>query len=300
MPPPLQGLVIHAIVDDGCSLMEANRVGFPPMSAMKKKTAWTTTKLRALKGKEKIVCLTAYDYSTAKLVDEAGVHLIMVGDSLSMTMLGHESTIPVTMEDMIHHTRAVVRGVDRALVVTDMPFLSYQASVSQAVENAGRILKKGRADAVKLEGGAIRKETVEMLVENGIPVMGHIGLTPQSVKEFGGYRVQGKHPRDANKLKEGSKALEEAGCFSIVLEGIPAELAGEITNSIAIPTVGIGAGPQCDGQVLVIQDLLGMFDDISPKFVKRYAEVGDAIKGAVEAYAADVQRGDFPGPEHCY
>jgi 3-methyl-2-oxobutanoate hydroxymethyltransferase len=270
------------------------------MSTNKKKTPWTTTKLRALKGKEKIVCLTAYDYSTARLVDEAGVHLIMVGDSLSMTMLGHESTIPVTMEDMIHHSRAVVRGVTRALVVTDMPFLSYQASVSQAVENAGRILKEGRADTVKLEGGAIRKETIEALVENGIPVMGHIGLTPQSVKEFGGYRVQGKRPRGADKLKADAKALEEAGCFSIVLEGIPAELAGEITDSIGIPTVGIGAGPRCDGQVLVIQDLLGMYNDLKPKFVKRYAELGDAITGAVEAYATDVRNGDFPGPEHCY
>ena len=276
------------------------RIRIIHMSTEKKAPPWTTTRFRKLKGREKIVCLTAYDYSTARLVDEAGVHLIMVGDSLGMTMLGHESTIPVTLDDMIHHSRAVVRGVTRALVVTDMPFLTYQASIPQAVENAGRILKEGHADAVKLEGGAIRKETVEVLVENGIPVMGHVGLTPQSVKEFGGHRVQGKRARDAEKLKTGAQALEEAGCFSIVLEGIPPNLAAEITESIGIPTIGIGAGPHCDGQVLVIHDLLGMYNDLTPKFVKQYADLGGIIKGAVELYATDVKRGKFPGPEHCY
>ena len=261
---------------------------------------WTTARIRALKGKEKIVSLTAYDYSTARLVDAAGIHLIIVGDSLGMTVLGYDSTIPVTMQEMIHHTRAVARGAPHPLVVSDMPFLSYQASIEQAVDNAGRLMKEGDADAVKLEGGAIRRETIEVLVANGIPVMGHIGLTPQSVKAFGGYRVQGRKNNEAETLMGDARVLEEAGCFAIVLEGIPATLGEEISRRLAIPTVGIGAGPGCDGQVLVIQDMLGMFSDFAPRFVKRYAEVGKAMREAFAAYHREVQDGAFPGPEHCY
>jgi len=261
---------------------------------------WTTSRIRACKGKEKIVSLTAYDYSTARLLDAAGIHLIIVGDSLAMTVLGYDSTIPVTMEEMIHHTRAVARGAPHPLIVGDMPFLSYQASISQAIDNAGRMIKDGNADAVKIEGGALRSETVSRLVENGIPVMGHIGLTPQSVKEFGGYHVQGKDERKAGKLLEDALVLEEAGCFSIVLEGIPADLGAEISGRLEIPTVGIGAGPGCDGQVLVIQDMLGMFEEFTPKFVKQYADLGDVMREAFTAYFREVQDGTFPGPEHCY
>lgn len=253
-----------------------------------------------MKGREKIVSLTAYDYSTAKLVDEAGVHLIIVGDSLGMTMLGYDSTIPVTMSDMIHHTRAVARGATQALIVADMPFLSYQVSVERAVDNAGRLLQEAHADAVKLEGGTIRQRTIRILVNNGIPVMGHIGLTPQSVKEFGGYRVQGRDAKDARQLRKDAVALEAAGCFSIVLEGIPSELAKEITEAVQVPTVGIGAGPHCDGQVLVVQDMLGVFSDFSPKFVKKYAALGEDMKEAFRRYGEEVRSGQFPGPEHSY
>jgi len=270
------------------------------MSACNNLRTWNTWSIRNLKGKEKVVCLTAYDYSTARIVDESGIHLILVGDTLGMTMLGYESTIPVTLQDMIHHTRAVSKGALHALVVADMPFLSYQVSISQAVENAGRLLKEANADAVKIEGGAIRKETVHVLIENGIPVMGHIGLTPQSVKELGGYRVQGKTEKASAKLREDAASLEDAGCFSIVLEGIPADLGKDISELISIPTIGIGAGPDCDGQVLVIQDMLGMFSDFNPRFVKRYAELGDQMKKAFSTYAHEVQQGTFPGPEHCY
>lgn len=261
---------------------------------------WTTSRIQAQKGKQKIVCLTAYDYSTARLVDEAGIHLIIVGDSLGMTVLGYESTIPVTMEDMIHHTRAVARGAAHALVVADMPFLSYQASLELAIDNAGRLLKEADADAVKIEGGAFRRPVVEALIQNGIPVMGHIGLTPQSVKAFGGYKVQGRTPDQAEQLHADARALAEAGCFSLVLEGIPADLSTALSAEIPIPTIGIGAGPGCDGQVLVIQDMLGMFGDFQPRFVKRYASLGDTMQEAFQQYTRDVQDGTFPGPEHCY
>ncbi len=270
------------------------------MSTHAKLTKYTTSRIRALKGKQKIVSLTAYDYSTAKLLDEAGIHLILVGDSLGMTVLGYDSTIPVTMEDMMHHIRAVARGASHALIVGDMPFLSYQASIEQAIDNAGRLLKEANADAVKIEGGAIRRETVEALVENGIPVMGHIGLTPQSVKAFGGYKVQGRGEAQAEQLREDARILEAAGCFSIVLEGMPTDLSTEISQELSIPTVGIGAGPGCDGQVLVIQDMLGMFDDFTPKFVKQYAQLGDVMKQAFAEYTKEVQDGTFPGPENCY
>lgn len=261
---------------------------------------WTVTRIRKRKGKGKIVSLTAYDYATARLVDEAGIHLIIVGDSLGMTMLGYESTIPVTMDDMRHHAAAVMRGVKRALVVADMPFLSFQVSIEQAVDNAGRLIKEAGADAVKIEGGAFRAPVVRALVENGIPVMGHIGLTPQSVRAMGGYKVQGRSDEDAQRLKEDAVALEEAGIFSLVLEGMPATLAAGITSAISIPTVGIGAGPDCDGQVLVIHDLLGMFGDFQPRFVKRYANLGDDMRRAFETYRREVEDGTFPGEEHCY
>ena len=270
------------------------------MNRPPKLRTWNTASIRGLKGKERIACLTAYDYSTARLVDASGIHLIIVGDSLGMTMLGYDSTIPVTMDDMMHHTRAVSKGAPHALVVTDMPFLSYQVSISQAVDNAGRLIKEAHAGAVKIEGGSIRKDTVRVLNENGIPVMGHIGLTPQSVKALGGYRVQGKDETAARILKEDAQILEDAGCFSVVLEGIPAGLGKEISESIQIPTIGIGAGPDCDGQVLVIQDMLGMFGDSTPRFVKRYANLGEQMKKAFEAYAREVQDGTFPGPENCY
>lgn len=261
---------------------------------------WTVTRIRKRKGKGKIVSLTAYDYATARLVDEAGIHLIIVGDSLGMTVLGYESTIPVTMDDMRHHAAAVMRGVKRALVVADMPFLSFQVSIEQAVDNAGRLIKEAGADAVKIEGGAFRAPVVRALVENGIPVMGHIGLTPQSVRAMGGYKVQGRSDEDAQRLKEDAVALEEAGIFSLVLEGMPATLAAGITSAISIPTVGIGAGPDCDGQVLVIHDLLGMFGDFQPRFVKRYANLGDDMRRAFETYRREVEDGTFPGEEHCY
>ena len=261
---------------------------------------WSVDRIRKLKGKGKIVSLTAYDYSTAQLVDAAGMNLIIVGDSLGMTMLGYDSTIPVTMEDMIHHTRAVARGAKSALIVADMPFLSYQVTLDQAVDNAGRLIKDAGADAVKIEGGAFRAETVRHLIANGIPVMGHIGLTPQSVRAFGGYKVQGKSGEAADQLKADAVALAEAGVFSLVLEGMPAALASDITAAIDVPTVGIGAGPGCDGQVLVVHDMLGMFSKFTHKFVKRYAELGEAMRNAFAAYKQEVEHGTFPSDEHCY
>lgn len=261
---------------------------------------WTADRLRKQKGQGKIVSLTAYDYSMAQAVDAAGIQLIIVGDSLGMTMLGYDSTIPVTMDDMVHHTKAVVRGVESALVVADMPFLSYQVSLSDAVAHAGRLIKEAGAGAVKIEGGAFRAETIQHLIANGIPVMGHIGLTPQSVRAFGGYKVQGRTGEAAETLKADAQRLADAGIFALVLEGIPAPLAEEITQSIAVPTVGIGAGPACDGQVLVVHDLLGLYSDFTPKFVKRYADLGAAMRTAFAAYKAEVEDGTFPGDEHCY
>jgi 3-methyl-2-oxobutanoate hydroxymethyltransferase len=260
---------------------------------------WTAARLRALKGREKIVSLTAYDFATARLVDESGIHLVLVGDSLGEAVLGYANTLPVTMLDMLHHTAAVARAVKNALVVADMPFMSYQISVSHALANAGRLLKVG-AKAVKLEGGAVRVPTVQALVENGIPVLGHIGLTPQSVHEFGGYKVQGRTATAAEELLRDAGALEAAGVFAMVVEGVPADLGGRITAAVSVPTIGIGAGPQCDGQVLVIHDLLGLGGDWKPKFVKRYAELGSAAKAAIAEYKREVAEGKFPGPEHCY
>ena len=261
---------------------------------------WNVTKIRRLKGKQRITSLTAYDFALARMIDAAGVQIILVGDSLGMTVLGYESTIPVTLNDMLHHTKAVMRGVEAALVVADMPFLSYQVSAEQAVENAGRLIKEAGADAVKIEGGAFRADTVSLLVENGIPVMGHIGLTPQSVRAMGGYRVQGKTEEAAERLLNDAKALDEAGVFSIVLEGIPASLAKSITAAVSVPTIGIGAGPDCDGQVLVVHDLLGLFEDFKPKFVKRYVNLAPKIKEAFQQFKSEVEAGTFPDEDHSY
>jgi 3-methyl-2-oxobutanoate hydroxymethyltransferase len=243
---------------------------------------------------EKIVMLTAYDYSTAKLVDQVGVPLILVGDSLGMVVLGYESTIPVTMEVMLHHTKAVVRGTEKALVVGDMPFMTYHISVEDALRNAARFIQEGGCQAVKLEGGVTVAEKVRRIVDCGIPVMGHIGLTPQSINQFGGHRAQGKTPEAAVRILEDAKALEQAGVFSIVLETIPAPLAGLITQKVGVPTIGIGAGPQCDGQVQVINDLLGSFTDFVPRHAKQYAKLADIISGAVTEYYNEVRAGDFP------
>jgi 3-methyl-2-oxobutanoate hydroxymethyltransferase len=266
---------------------------------MNSTVAWTAARLRALKGREKIVSLTAYDFATARLVDESGVHLVLVGDSLGMTVLGYENTLPVTMLDMLHHTAAVARGVQHALVVADMPFMSYQISIPHALANAARFLKVG-AHAVKIEGGALRAPTVRALVENGIPVLGHIGLTPQSIQEFGGFKVQGRTAAAAEELLRDARALEAAGVFALVLESIPPDLAGKITAAVGVPTIGIGAGAQCDGQVLVIHDLLGLGGDWKPKFAKRYADLGTAARAAIADYKREVETGKFPGPEHCY
>ena len=249
---------------------------------------------------DKITMLTAYDYSTAKLVDSSGINGILVGDSLGMVMLGYEDTLSVTMEDMIHHTAAVCRGAKNALVVGDMPFMSYQVSVEEAVRNAGRLMKEGRCHAVKLEGGAAVCPQIKAITQASIPVMAHIGLTPQSVNAFGGFKVQGKSEDAARKLIEEAKAVEEAGAFSIVLECVPEKLAELISKSVNIPTIGIGAGAGCDGQILVYQDMLGMFPDFTPKFVKKYAEIADVMKAAFEKYIEETKDGSFPAEEHTF
>lgn len=249
---------------------------------------------------EKISMLTAYDYSTAKLEDEAGVNSILVGDSLGNVILGYEDTISVTMEDMIHHGAAVARGAENAFVIIDMPFMSYQTSVYDAVVNAGRLMKEGRADAVKLEGGEEVCPQIKAIVDAGIPVCAHIGLTPQSINAFGGFKVQGKSEAAAKKLIADAKAVEEAGAFAVVVEAVPKKLADLITKELHIPTIGIGAGNGCDGQVLVYQDLLGMFSDFTPKFVKRYAEVGEVMKGAFRQYIEEINSGIFPAEENEY
>ncbi len=244
--------------------------------------------------------LTAYDYLSARILDEAGIPILLVGDSLGMVMLGHPTTLPVTMEDMLHHAKAVARGARQALLVGDMPFMSYQASVDDAVRNAGRFVQEGGMHAVKLEGGGAVVEITRRLTEAGIPVMGHLGLTPQSVHQMGGFKVQGKTDAQAARILADAKALEKAGAFSLVLEGMPSKLAAEITHALRIPTIGIGAGPGCDGQVLVFHDMLGLTTGKAPKFVKRYANLAEEISRAVTAYAEDVRTGKFPGPEHEY
>ena len=249
---------------------------------------------------EKLSMLTAYDYSTAKLEDESGINGILVGDSLGNVVLGYEDTVSVTMEDMIHHGAAVARGAKNALVVVDMPFMSYEVTVEEAVRNAGRLMKEGRAGAVKLEGGVRVAEQIRAIVKAGIPVMGHIGLTPQSIIVFGGFKVQGKSEEAARALLADAKAVEEAGAFAVVIEAVPAALAQMITDAVSIPTIGIGAGAGCDGQILVYQDMLGMFSDFTPKFVKRYANVGEVMRDAFANYAAEVASGAFPTEEHTY
>ena len=249
---------------------------------------------------EKIPMLTAYDYVTAKIVDEAGVPLILVGDSLGMVMLGYESTIPVTIEDMIHHTKAVVRGAKRALVVGDMPFMTYHLSVSDALYNATRFIQEGGAQAVKLEGGEVVADTVRRLVDCGIPVMGHIGLTPQSVHQLGGFKVRGKGVVEAQKLLDDAGILEEAGAFAVVLECTPAPLSRLITAKLTIPTIGIGAGPDCDGQVQVISDILGLYTDFVPKHAKQYARLAAEIRQAVADYISEVKSLSFPTEAQSY
>ncbi len=249
---------------------------------------------------EKVTMLTAYDYSMAKLIDEAGINMILVGDSLGMVMLGYEDTLSVTMEDMVHHTRAVARGAKNALVVADMPFMSYQASVYDAVCNAGRLMKEGRAQAVKLEGGREFAGHIRAITDASIPVVAHLGLTPQSLNAFGGFKVQGKSEAAARKLLEDAKIVEEAGAVAVVLECVPAKLAELVTEKLHIPTIGIGAGAGCDGQVLVYQDMLSMFGDFKPKFVKRFGEVGALMKEAFKKYSEEVKSGAFPAQEHTF
>jgi len=261
----------------------------------------TITEIKEMKQrKEKIPMLTAYDYVTAKMVDEAGVPLILVGDSLGMVMLGYESTIPVTMEEMIHHTKAVVRGAKKALIIGDMPFMTYHISVSDALHNAARFIQEGGAQAVKLEGGEVVAEQVRRLVDCGIPVMGHIGLTPQSVHQLGGFKVRGKGAEEAKKLLNDARILEEAGAFAIVLECTPAPLSELITQKLAIPTIGIGAGPDCDGQVQVISDMLGLYTEFVPKHAKQYARLAGEIKTAVSSYISEVKSLSFPTAEQSY
>lgn len=249
---------------------------------------------------DKITMLTCYDYGTAKLIDEAGINTILIGDSLGMVVLGYEDTLSVTMEDMIHHSAAVARGAKNALIVCDMPFMSYQVSVEDAVRNAGRLMKEGRANMVKLEGGASVCPQIEAIVKASIPVCAHIGLTPQSVNAFGGFKVQGKSEEAARQLLEDAKKVEAAGASLLVMECVPAKLAELITKELHIPTIGIGAGAGCDGQVLVYQDMLGMFSDFTPKFVKKFAETGNVMKQAFETYAKEVKEGTFPAPEHTF
>ena len=261
----------------------------------------TITEIKEMKQRKEIIpMLTAYDYVTARIIDEAGVPLILVGDSLGMVMLGYESTIPVTMEEMLHHTKAVVRGTKRALIIGDMPFMTYHTSVSEALHNAARFIQEGGTQAVKLEGGEIVAETVKRFVDCGIPVMGHIGLTPQSINQLGGYKVRGKTADLAKNLLKDARILEEAGAFSVVLECVPAPLAKLITESINVPTIGIGAGPDCDGQVQVISDILGLFTEFVPKHAKQYVRLAPEMKSAVTNFIAEVKSQSFPTTEHSF
>ena len=261
----------------------------------------TVPAITARKNSEKkITALTAYDFSFAKLLDNTAIDILLVGDSLGMVSQGHENTLSVTLEDVLYHTRSVKRGVNRALVVADMPFMSYQVSLEQAVTNAGRLIQEGHAAAVKLEGGKRMADRVHAITQAGIPVMGHVGLTPQSVHQFGGYKIQGKTFHDSKQIKKDAKDLQKAGAFSLVLEGMPEELASEITQDLEIPTIGIGAGAKCDGQILVIHDLLGLNPDFSPKFVKHYAQLADVIQNAVSEFIGEVHSKAFPAPKHSY
>jgi len=260
----------------------------------------TVPEIIATKGKRKLTEVTAYDHPTALWVDESGIDMILVGDSLAMVVLGHEDTLSITMDEMLHHTRAVARTAQRALVIGDLPFLSYQVSVEQAVLNAGRFVKEARANAVKLEGGRRVAAQIKAIVEAQIPVQGHLGLTPQSSAAFGGFKIQGKTAEAARELIEDAQALVAAGCFSIVLEGIPAPIAAMITEAVPVPTIGIGAGPDCDGQVLVLHDLLGLFERFTPRFVKQYARLSGPVREALAAFREEVEKGVFPAPEHSF
>ncbi|MBW2631244.1 MAG: 3-methyl-2-oxobutanoate hydroxymethyltransferase [Deltaproteobacteria bacterium] len=271
------------------------------MSKQGKINKITTSVVQKMKMEgEKISMLTAYDYSTAAVMDEAGVDIILIGDSLGMVVLGYDSTLPVTMEDMIHHTKAVSRAAKRAMIIGDMPFMSYQISVEEALRNAGRFMKEAGAHGVKLEGGKEVAEAVMKITSSGIPLMGHLGLTPQSVHQLGGYKVQGKDDKTAKKMMEDAKILEEAGAFSIVLECVPARLAEKISRSLTIPTIGIGASVGCDGQVLVVNDMLGMFEKFTPKFVKKYANLNIDMRTAIEQYIGEVKDKKFPDEEHSF
>lgn len=258
------------------------------------------TLLQKKQKNEKITALTVYDYTFAYLMDEAEIDLLLVGDSLGNVIAGHETTVPVTMDEMIYHTKCVSRGVKRSLLVADLPFMSYQVSMEEAVYNAGRLMKEGGAEAVKLEGSHINLPTIEHLTKIGIPVMGHLGLTPQSVNQFSGFGVRGKNENEAANLLQSAKDLEAAGVFAIVLEKIPAKLATEISNNLSIPTIGIGAGAGCDGQILVTYDMLGLFDKFKPAFVRHYRKLGDEVRNAVREYCDDVKSGDFPNKDESY
>ncbi len=249
---------------------------------------------------EKISMITAYDYTMARIVDHGGIDVILVGDSASNVMAGHETTLPITLEQMIYHTSCVVRGVDRALVVADLPFMSYQVTIKEALISAGRMMKEAGAHAIKLEGGSFMVDTVKRIVDAGIPVMGHLGLTPQSIYKFGTYKVRAKEEQEANQLIEDAQKLQEAGCFSLVLEKIPANLAARVTKELNIPTIGIGAGSQCDGQVLVVHDMLGLTKDFKPRFIRHYLNLFDEMSRAVNQYVDDVKSGDFPSAEEQY
>jgi 3-methyl-2-oxobutanoate hydroxymethyltransferase len=268
------------------------KITVPELLQRKSSTANSTTK--------KITCLTAYDYPTARIVDEAGVDVVLVGDSLAMVMLGYDSTLPLTIEESLHHTKAARRGVHRALLVADMPYGTYHGDIHESVKNGMRFVKEAGAEAVKIEGGERRLELIARFTEAEIPVMGHVGLTPQSVNAMGGYRVQGKTPGTADQLLRDARSVEAAGAFAIVLEGIPRELAAEITREVRIPTIGIGAGPDCDGQILVLHDLLGLTFGEPPKFARRYANLGETISQAVKEYCADVTGGSFPSDAESY
>ncbi|TDJ53292.1 MAG: 3-methyl-2-oxobutanoate hydroxymethyltransferase [Nitrospina sp.] len=267
--------------------MDRKRVTIPQLTEWKK-------------NQRKITALTAYDYTFARLLDESGIDVILVGDSAGMVAMGYENTLPVTMDEMIHYTRGVRRGVQQALLVGDMPFMSYHTSAEDTIRNAGRFIQEGGAEAVKMEGGSRVLDKISAVIQAGISVMGHVGLTPQSVHQFGGYRVQGKNYLDARQIKKDGLDLQKAGVFSLVLEGIPMDLAAEITAELEIPTIGIGAGPYCDGQILVTQDMLGMNLDFAPKFVKKYGELGTTIRSAVQDYVDEVQSGGFPDEAHSY
>ncbi|MBW2689989.1 MAG: 3-methyl-2-oxobutanoate hydroxymethyltransferase, partial [Deltaproteobacteria bacterium] len=271
-----------------------------PLSKTSRKRR-TILDLQAMKvSGEKIAVLTAYDYPFARIMDQAGIDIVLVGDSVGSVVSGYDNTLPVTMDEMLYHARAVARSVTQALIVADMPFLSYQIDLTEARRNAGRLIKEGGAHAVKLEGGVHVAETIRAIVAMDIPVVGHIGLTPQSVHRMGGYRVQGREEAQANQLMADARAVADAGACAVVIEGIPAKLAGEISAELSIPTIGIGAGVECDGQVLVIHDILGLCEKYSPKFVKRYADVSGMIRQGVDDYIREVKDGSFPGPEHSF